>query len=272
MSSSLFRWCTGAEWTSHSDWERLSEFPPASKTVAPPTGCAHRPGSSSRPRPTGSTRLHGSRWQTACLRERGHVHVRCRLTPLGGVRVRAPSFISLIVGWLTIDVDKRSNLVLVVRQTADLSHWYRGVGGDGQPVDHYQKKKEQGFSLVLYLLVFDFFSYWSPYPWQQLRSSSAAPPMQLFLQNPAPQKIASISLCANSGATIHRLKGLLWKSHRCRCGSACDTAAESFRSTRTVPARRRATRSGAPAPANTETHTQTKVKNNLSQLARRCSN
>lgn len=241
--------------------------------MTPPTGCAHRPGSSSQPHPTGSTHLHGSRWQTACLRERRHVHVRCRLTSLGGVRVRALSFISLIIGWLTVDIDKRSNLVLVVRQTTDLSHWYRGVSGDGQPVDHYQKKEGTGFFTgLVFVNLLDFFSYWSPYPWQQLRSSSAAPLMRLFLQNTAPQKIALISLCANSGVTIHRLKGLLWQSHRCRCDSACDTAAESFRSTRTVPARRRATCSGAPAPANTETHTQTQVKNNLSQLACRCSN
>lgn len=124
--------------------------------MTPPTGCAHRPGSSSQPHPTGSTRLHGSRWQTACLRERRHVHVRGRLTPLGGVRVRPPSFISLIIGRLTVDVDKRSNLVLVVRQTADLSHWYRGVGGDGQPVDHYQRKEGTGFFTVFVDLL-DFF-------------------------------------------------------------------------------------------------------------------
>lgn len=170
--------------------------------MTPPTGCAHSPGCSSQPHPTGSTRLHGSRWQTACLRERRHVHVSCRLTSLGGVRVRAPSFISLIIGWLTVDVDKRSNLVLVVRQTADLSHWYRGVGGDGQPVDHYQKKEGTGFfTALVFVHLLDFFSYWSPYPWQQLRSSSAAPLMRLFLQNPAPPPENSINqfVCKQRG-------------------------------------------------------------------------
>lgn len=175
-----------------------------------------------------------------------------------GVGVRAPSLFSLIIGWLTVDVDKTSNLVLVVRQTANLSHWYRGVGGDGQPVDHYKKAGPGFFTALVFVPLFIIFSYWSPYPWQQPHSSWAAPLMRLFLQNaPPPKKIALISLFANSEATMKRLRGLLWQSHRCRCDSACDTAAEILRSTRTVPAHQRATCSNAAAPANTERHTNT---------------
>lgn len=77
---SLFHSCKGAECTYHWVWERSIEFLHGPKTVTPPTGCAQRPGSSSQPHPTGSTRLHGSHWRTACLRKRGRVHVRCRST------------------------------------------------------------------------------------------------------------------------------------------------------------------------------------------------
>lgn len=97
----LFRWCTGAEWTSHWAWERSTEFPRAPKTATPPTGCAHRPGSSSQPRPTGSTHPRGSRWQTACLRrEEAHARqLQVHLKPRGGVIER--SFFNFCGYWLT---------------------------------------------------------------------------------------------------------------------------------------------------------------------------
>lgn len=68
------------------------------------------------------------------------------------------------------------------------------------------------------------------------------------------------------------MKPLKRQSHRCRCDSVCDTAAGSLRSKRTVPARRRATRRGAPAPANTERWRQTQINKRLSSLAQRCNN
>lgn len=114
--------------------------------------------------------------------------------PRGGVRVRAPSLISVVIDWLTIDTDEWSNLVLVVWQTADLCHWYRVVGGNCQPVDHY-KKEGTGFITALvfvskcsFIYFWSSFSYWSPYPWHQLRSSSAALVMRLFLQNAKTKK------------------------------------------------------------------------------------
>ncbi len=44
--------------------------------------------------------------------------------------------------------------------------------------------------------------------------------------------------------------------YQCRCGSVCDTAAESLCSTHTVLPRPRPTHTAAPAPASTERHTQ----------------
>ena len=47
---------------------------------------------------------------------------------------------------LTIDVDKSSNPVLVVGQTAHFSHWHRGISRKCQPVDHCEKRKQYTFS------------------------------------------------------------------------------------------------------------------------------
>lgn len=99
-SLSLFHRCTGAEWTSHSAWERSIEFPRAPTTVTPPTGCARTPGSSSQPRPTGSTHPRGSRWRTACLGERRHERVKTQVEPQRG-RQSERSLFDLFGDWLT---------------------------------------------------------------------------------------------------------------------------------------------------------------------------
>lgn len=115
LPSSPFRWWPDAEWTSHWVWERPIVFRPAHRLATPPTECAHRPGCSSQQHPTRSTRLHGSRWRRARLRK-----TWCRYEPKGWHVIFSGD--SVIPGRRTINIDKRPNLVLVVRQTSDLSH------------------------------------------------------------------------------------------------------------------------------------------------------
>ena len=67
-SSSPSRWWSGAGWTSRWVWERPIVFRPERRLVTPPTGCARRPGCSSRRRPTRWARQHESRWRRARLR------------------------------------------------------------------------------------------------------------------------------------------------------------------------------------------------------------
>lgn len=83
LSSSPFHWWPGAEWTSHWVWEQSVVFRPVQRLVTPPTGCAHRPGHSSQPHPTRSTRLHGSRWQRAHLWKTWCIYDMCTHDPKG---------------------------------------------------------------------------------------------------------------------------------------------------------------------------------------------
>lgn len=60
---------------------------------------------------------------------------------------------------------------------------------------------------------------------------------------------ANVSVSRQAVGSLKRCFG--FQSHQCRCGSACDTAAESLCSTHTTPLHQRATHTDAPAPANT---------------------
>lgn len=149
LSPLPFHSWSNAEWTSHWVWEPPSVFQPAHWFVTPPTGCARRPKWSNQSHPIRSTRLHGNRSQRARLRRtwqefslcKAHIilfHVKSQIQSLwfsGCFRVSSKR--------LTIDIDKSSNLVLVVWETADFSHWHRRISRNCKPVNHCKDQEIQ---------------------------------------------------------------------------------------------------------------------------------